>query len=53
MTREEKQMLNEGVPHPDENLESKAAVTCFLLFFAAFVMLAIVLGAIEIVKSIF
>jgi len=53
MTREEKQMLNDGVPNPDENLEAKAAVTCFLLFFAAFVMLAIVLGAIEIVKSIF
>lgn len=53
MTQEEKQMISEGVPNPDENLEAKAAVSCFLLFFAAFVVLAIVLGVIEIVKSIF
>lgn len=46
-------MLNDGVPNPDENLEAKAAVTCFLLFVVVFVVLAIAIGIIEIVKSIF
>ena len=52
MTREEKQMMNEGISEPDKHLEAKAAVTCFLLFVVVFVVLAIAIGIIEIVKSI-
>ena len=45
-------MMNEGVDEPDEHLEAKAAVSCFLMFVIGAIVLAIVIGAIEIVKSI-
>lgn len=53
MTQEEKQMMNDGVPDTDEHIEAKAAVTCFLMFIIGAIVLGVVLGAIEIVKSIF
>lgn len=46
-------MLNEGVSDPDERIEAKAAVSCFLLFIICAIVLAIALVVIEIVKSIF
>ena len=52
MTREEKEMMDDGVREPDENIERKAAVTCFLLFFACIVALGLAIVVIEIVKSI-
>lgn len=53
MKQEEKQLMSDGVNEPDEHLEAKAAVTCFMLFVAAFIVLALIIGVIEIVKSIF
>lgn len=52
MTQEEKQMMNDGVPDPDEHIDAKAAVICFMLFVACGVALGIAIGIIELVKSI-
>ena len=45
-------MMNDGVPDPDEHIEAKAAVVCFMLFVACGVALGIAIGIIELVKSI-
>ena len=52
MTQEQKQMMNDGVPDPDEHIEAKAAVVCFMLFVACGAALGIAYGIFELVKSI-